>query len=174
MENRISPRDLCPPVAAGHRVVVAPVDSDRLFCLDALTGSSLWECEAVEVVHLLGIYRGRLIFTTPRGLCAVAADTGHDDGGWRVPANGSLPPAGRGLVADGWALFPTQAGKNSWRGIDGLSGESIRGAAFCDPATMRLLPPGNAAFGNGCLVIATADALWGFPPPQPPFAQSRN
>src|SRR5207237_5752067 len=77
-----SPRDLNPCVYAGGRVYVAPADSDLLLCLDPVTGRVLWEREGIEVTHLLGVGRGRLIFTTrtPRaGLRAVRASDGGDE-----------------------------------------------------------------------------------------------
>src|SRR5262249_39648064 len=50
-----SPRDLAPCVYAEGRVYAAPLDTNRLFCLDADTGKTLWERDGIEVVHLLGV-----------------------------------------------------------------------------------------------------------------------
>ncbi len=37
-----SPRDLAPCLFADGRLYVAPADDDRLLCLDAATGETLW------------------------------------------------------------------------------------------------------------------------------------
>src|SRR5262249_52842017 len=58
------PRDLAPCVAVGRRLFVAPLDSERILCLDVETGRTHWEREGLEVVHFLGVSAGRLIFTT--------------------------------------------------------------------------------------------------------------
>ena len=63
--------DLCPGLFDGRHLFAAPADSDRLFCLDAMTGQLLWDREGVDVVHLLGVVRGRLIATCAAAVSAV-------------------------------------------------------------------------------------------------------
>src|SRR5207245_5152316 len=64
-EGRRPPaRDLNPPIIAGGRLYVAPADSDLLLCLEPMTGKVLWERDRIEVIHLLGVSRDRLLFTT--------------------------------------------------------------------------------------------------------------
>src|SRR5207302_1947119 len=58
-----SPRDLAPCVYAAGRLYAAPLDSDRLLCLDPSTGRVVWERDRIEAVQLLGVGAGRLIFT---------------------------------------------------------------------------------------------------------------
>lgn len=57
-------------------VVVAPTDSDRLFCMDARTGSILWRVAAVEN-PILG---GRAVAGVRNGLLYVADDGGRNGG----------------------------------------------------------------------------------------------
>jgi outer membrane protein assembly factor BamB len=105
-----SPRALCPCVYGAGRLFVAPGDYDRLLCLDAFTGSLLWDRDRVEVVHLLGTGQGRLIFTTKQGIRWLEAATGldvqsHPEGGTEV-----LPSQGRGLLAGDLVFWPTKQG----------------------------------------------------------------
>src|SRR5262249_11993662 len=79
-----APRDLAPAVYADGRLYVAPADYDRILCLDPETGRVVWELPGVAVVHLLGVGNGRLIFTTPKGIRAVRAADGSDNGGWQL------------------------------------------------------------------------------------------
>jgi outer membrane protein assembly factor BamB len=158
---RLPARQPRPALAAGQSLVVAPADLDRLLCLDTATGKSLWQREAIDVVQLLGISDGLLVFTTPEGLRAVEAATGDDRGGWVQPVVGSLRTSGRGLLAGGKVYWSTQDARLPWRAFtvwDGAAG---------DPSLLRALPPGNMAVGRGCLVVATAEELWGFTPPPP-------
>lgn len=158
------PRDLCPCVSVDRRLFVAPLDSDRILCLDAETGRTLWDREGIEAVHVLGVSRGRLLFTTTAGVRALDAATGGDGGGWRQPAFGSLPGFGRGLLAGGWLLWPTRDVKLPFRALDVGDGGQGRGLEALDPTRLRRLRPGNLAFGGGCLVVADAEELVGYVP----------
>ena len=86
--------DLAPCVADDGRVFVAPLDSDRLFCLEACTGRVLWVCEGLDIVHLLGTTAGRLHLATRYGLHAVGSTTGLTV--WQQPSEGRL--AGQGAA----------------------------------------------------------------------------
>jgi len=82
------------PVREG-KLYAAPSDSNRLLCLDPVTGATLWQRERLDVVHLLGVGQGRLIFTTWRnpkqgklfagGLRAVMRRTAAIRGAGRCP-----------------------------------------------------------------------------------------
>ncbi len=160
------PRDLAPCVYADHRLFAAPADSDRIFCLDPDTGQVLWERDRIEVVHLLGAARGRLIFTTPGGIRAVSAATGGDQPGWSQPAEGRLPGLGRGLLAGGWVFWPTQDPKLPLRALSQQDGGQECGQETFDPTQFRAIHPGNLALGGGCLVVAGAEELVGYVPPE--------
>jgi outer membrane protein assembly factor BamB len=166
--------ELRPPLAAGRCIMVAPLDANGLFCLDASSGKTLWHRDEVDAVHLLGVHRDLLVFATPRGLRAVSAVTGEDDSGWRAPILGHLPPAGRGLLAGGLVLFPTKDPKLPWRALDARTGQAPAGKGTFDPVSLRTLPRGNAAVGHGCLVICSTEELWGFTPPRLPAAAVRD
>jgi outer membrane protein assembly factor BamB len=169
-DGQPSPRELCPLVAVNHYIVAAPADTPRLYCLDAFTGHTLWEREAVEVVHLLGVAHGRVVFTTPKGIRAVLLATGDDQGGWCQPGAGALGGYGRGLLAGTWVLWPTRDSKIPYRAFSIVSGAQVQGTLAYDPGQMMHLVPGNLVYGHGCLVIATPEELLGYTPPTAPVA----
>jgi outer membrane protein assembly factor BamB len=161
-----SPRDLAPCLYAGGRLFVAPADADRILCLEATTGRLLWESQRVEVVHLLGLAKGKLIFTTgikPRGLQAADAATGKLLIDWLIPAtgDGELASLGRGFLAGDKVYWPTRD-----LGLCVLSQQDGQP----DPADNYYFRQrfgqalGNLAFGEGCLAIATPDQLRVFVP----------
>jgi outer membrane protein assembly factor BamB len=150
--------DLAPCLYAGGRLYAAPADARRLLCLDAATGQTLWEREKTAVVHLLGVGQGRLIFTTPTGLRAVAAADGSDKEGWQQPAVGeAVRPMGRGLLIGDLVLWPTEQGVYAVRQEDG----QVAG----DRTLLHRLPVGNLACAHGCLAVADRFTLSVFVPP---------
>ncbi len=149
---------LAPCLYADGRLYAAPNDSKHLLCLDAATGRTLWEREPMEVVHLLGVGQGRLIFTTPKGLRAVGAADGSDRGGWMQPQAGdAVRPMGRGLLIGDLVLWPTELGVYALRQEDG----EVAG----DPTLLHRLPAGNLACAHGCLAVADRFTLSVFVPP---------
>ncbi|MCI0640009.1 MAG: PQQ-like beta-propeller repeat protein [Gemmataceae bacterium] len=163
-----SPRDLTPCVYDAGRIFVAPLDADGLLCIDAYSGRLLWERNPVEIVHLLGVARGRVYCTTTTGLQCVDAATGDERDGWRQPVEGKTPGLGSGLLAGSWAFWPTRDPKLPFRALSlddggqelfsqtkGFSAEPD----FFEPTMLRALLPGNMAFGQGCLAIAGIEEL---------------
>jgi outer membrane protein assembly factor BamB/tetratricopeptide (TPR) repeat protein len=151
----ILPRDLCPCIYANGRIYAAPADSDRIFCLDATTGENIWESSPANVVHLLGISRGKLLATLggyPQGLRGYDANSG--DPIWTKPDEGDRAPHGRGFLSDDFVFWPTRRGLKVLRQDDGEPQDAGSSGE----------PFGNIAFGEGCMIVATPTELWGFIP----------
>ncbi len=158
-----SPRDLAPCLFADGRLYVAPADYDRVLCLDPATGKKLWDRGPLEVVQLLGVGAGRLIFTTPTGLRAVGADDGVD--AWALPdGGGGLAPAGRGLLVGDLVLWPTAS-----KGPGSLRVYAVRqrdGQQPDDPSLLSRIPAGNLVYADGCFLSADRQVLTIFTPPR--------
>jgi len=149
------PRDLSPAVFDSGRLYVAPADSNRIFCFDAMTGGLIWESNPAHVVHLLGVVQRRLFVTLggyPHGVRAYDAHRGNPI--WTKPDEGDRHAFGRGLLTRDSILWPTRTGLKMLRQSDG---EPLD-AGFDGG------PLGNLAFGEGCLVAATETELLGFVP----------
>jgi outer membrane protein assembly factor BamB len=156
VDGEPSPRGLTPCLAVDGGLIVAPLDLDRILCLDPSTGHSLWESNPVEVVDLLGVSTGRLIFTStmPRALTPVrsirALDlaTGTAVPHWMQPGDGSdLAAAGRGLLAQDRILWPTARG---------LYVVNLEGRRIDHKEDIH----GNLATANGFIAAATRGALF--------------
>jgi outer membrane protein assembly factor BamB len=167
-DGQPSVRDLCPVVAFDHCVIAAPADARGLYCLDAFTGRCIWQREPIEVVHLLGIAHGRVVFSTPQGIRAVQSATGSDEGGWCQPGAGALAGFGRGLLTGAWVLWPTQDMKMPMRAFSIQGGSQASAAGAYDPGQMVHLVPGHMVYGQGCLLITTSEHLLGYLPPPVP------
>jgi outer membrane protein assembly factor BamB len=163
-----SPRGLAPCVHAKGRLYAAPLDYDRILCLDATTGHQLWESAPLEVVHLLGVAKGRLIFTTTtprRGIRALDAATGLPQRSWFQPADGTdLATFGRGLLAGDYVFWPT-------RGTNGTGPSCVQDRLYVlsqEDGEPVIAPvdniAGNLAAANGCMVVADATSLSAYVP----------
>lgn len=161
---------LAPCLHAEGRLYVAPADSARLLCLSPLTGRTLWQRDSLNVVQLLGVGKGRLIFSTWRGpaegstgaggLRAVMADTGGDRGGWVVPADEKgLLPFGRGQLVGGVVLWPTAR-----RPFGVIAARQEDGAQPDNPTLLHRVPSGNLVLAGGALVVADGRQLQAFAP----------
>jgi outer membrane protein assembly factor BamB len=151
----ILPRDLCPCIYSGGRIFAAPADADRIFCLDATTGESIWESAPANIVHLLGVSRGKLFATLggyPQGIRAY--DAGSGDPIWTKPDEGDRAPHGRGFLSDDFVFWPTRRGLKVLRQDDGEPQDAGSSSE----------PFGNIAFGEGCMIVTTEKELWGFIP----------
>jgi outer membrane protein assembly factor BamB len=159
---RVSPRILTPCLAAGRRIYTAPEDLDRILCLDLETGNLLWESAPLEVVHLLGVARGRLIFTESvptnttvplQRIRAIDSATGNGIRHWVQPADGGgLTTFGRGLLAGEYVYWPTARGLRVLTQEDG------------EPVLEDQLIRGNLAAANGYLVVADTETLSAYVP----------
>lgn len=170
VEDEPTLRDLAPPVSAEGLLYVAPSDSDVLLCLDPATGETIWQRERLDVVHLLGVGKGRLIFTTWRnpslgridagGLRAVDAFTGRDDNGWILPDDGGgLIPFGRGQLVGDLVLWPTHRrpfGVVAVRQEDGRQPDN--------PALLHRIPSGNLLYAGGILLVTDRQVMFAYVP----------
>ena len=151
------PADPGPCVFADGRLYAAPTDSDRLYCLDAASGSVLWSSGPQAVTHLLGVAGGRVVCELGgmhAGVCAFDSVTGRrlTDWGYRVAGADAMAPFGRGLLFGDRVYWPTRA--------EGLLELRWDGTTGYPPTAFRELPGGNLAYGDGCLAVATADRLY--------------
>jgi outer membrane protein assembly factor BamB len=154
-------RDLCPCVFHFGRLFVAPADTDRLYCLDSSSGQLLWDRDRVACVNLLGIAGDHLLLTEQHGLRALRAQTGLD--AWRQPSDGgALQGLGRALLVGDRIFWPTRNPNHAIFVVAQKDGEQLPD----DPTGLRQIRAGNMAFGNGCLVVAGSDYLFGYVPPE--------
>jgi outer membrane protein assembly factor BamB len=100
--------DSCTIVANG-RVVLAPVDSDLLYCLDAFTGEELWSCRRGENLFVACLHEDKIVLVGNNEVMALRLADRKP--AWKTPI--SLPsgamPSGRGLYCGSRYCLPTTA-----------------------------------------------------------------
>jgi outer membrane protein assembly factor BamB len=151
-DGPVPAHDPSPCIAADDAIFVAPRDMDRILCLDAMTGALRFESSSLEVVHLLGVVGGRLIFTaTAPWSCIRAIDvtTSAPVELWLQPPEKieGLTSFGRGLLAGDKVYWPTSQGLHVLRQENG------------EPAGLDPRIRGNLAAAEGCLAAAGVDVL---------------
>jgi outer membrane protein assembly factor BamB len=107
--------DLLPCLIHGETVYAAPFDTNVLFAFDRLTGQPLWSRSGIEVVHLLGVTKRKLIVTVAgpvKGIRGLDIQTGSDSGarGWTQHDDSGEATFGRGFVTEEAIAWPTAHG----------------------------------------------------------------
>jgi outer membrane protein assembly factor BamB/tetratricopeptide (TPR) repeat protein len=170
-EERPPLTDLTPCVFAAGRLYAAPTDGRGILCLDPESGRVLWQRDGIDVVHLVGVGAGRLIFATPSGLRAVGAAMGSDGEGWaheartdygKDGARAGWSPAGRPVLAGDYVLWPAIAATGE------AAVHAVRqddGSVDDNPTLLYRVPVGNLVYAEGCLASAGRDEVVVFAPP---------
>ncbi|MBW3600785.1 MAG: PQQ-like beta-propeller repeat protein, partial [Planctomycetes bacterium] len=83
-------------VIADGRVLVTPVESEYLHCLDLLTGEMLWQQPRGESLFIGGVHDGRALVVGKTHIAALDVVTGKID--WKQEIG---LPTGRGFLSDG-------------------------------------------------------------------------
>ncbi|MBX6311727.1 MAG: PQQ-binding-like beta-propeller repeat protein, partial [Isosphaeraceae bacterium] len=147
-------RDLNPAILYDGLAIVAPEDSPYLYAFDAITGRRVWRSdrEYPDVVHVLGVAKGRLI-ATGNHVYTLDVRTGKSLGVWPDSGPG-YEGFGRGLLAGDQIYWPT---RDKIYVLDQATGlESERGPI--DLAQAFGTGGGNLAVGDGYLVVAGLDS----------------
>jgi outer membrane protein assembly factor BamB len=165
-------RDLVPCLAYKDLVIAAPVDSNRMFALDATTGQLVWSLPpggGDDIVHLLGAANDLLLASGDR-LYWIDANTGRLLAQFPAGSPGAASQAapsprglGRGTLAGQNVWFPTRESifvfdQRPAATDFGWQPKLIREI----PLTPRGITGGNLTIADGVLLIATGDRLVAF------------
>jgi outer membrane protein assembly factor BamB len=97
-------------VISGRRVLVTPVDSDQLYCLDLFTGEELWSCNRSGMLYLGCVHEGRAVLVGPHEVTALRMTDrkpAWSPASLQIPSDGLS--RGRGLYAGHYYYLPTSA-----------------------------------------------------------------
>ena len=95
-------------IISGRRVLVAPVDSDQLYCLDLMTGGEIWSCNRGGMLYLGCVHEGRVVLVGPREVTALRMSDrkpAWSPASLEIPSDGLS--RGRGLCAGHFYYLPT-------------------------------------------------------------------
>ncbi|MEQ8787383.1 MAG: PQQ-binding-like beta-propeller repeat protein [Pirellulaceae bacterium] len=98
--------DATATISAG-RVILTPVESNEMLCLDLLTGRSLWESNVArdDKLFVAGVHDDLAIVVAKDSVRAINLGTSKEQ--WKTTLDGA--PSGRGFISDGFYYQPTTA-----------------------------------------------------------------
>ncbi len=147
-------RNLNPAVVHDGLAIVAPDDTPLIVAFDAATGRMVWKLDPqTEVVHLLGVAKGRLVATGDH-VVTIDVKTGKRLTKWPDHPAG-FDGCGRGILAGDSIFWPTKTEIHVLDQSTGLRGNQ-------PPIKLKEMfqvGGGNLAAGNGYLAVAQADSL---------------
>jgi outer membrane protein assembly factor BamB len=97
-------------IISGRRVLVAPVDSDQLYCLDLLTGEEIWSCDRSGMLYLGCVHEGRVVLVGAHEVTALRMTDrkpAWSPASLQIPSDGLS--RGRGLCAGHYFYLPTSS-----------------------------------------------------------------
>lgn len=140
------------PLIAEGKVLIAPRDSNSLYCLDLVDGHEIWKLPRDEWMYVACAFEGRAVLVGRHGLGAVTLADGTPLDSF---ADADVEPTGRGVRVGSTYYLPTARGEIAT--IDLRSGHVM--------ARSKLpggLIPGNLAAGDGAIVSLSATDVLGF------------
>lgn len=145
--------DASATIAEG-RLLLTPVDSDELLCLDLLTGKAEWAWEGDAMLFVACVHNGKVLVVGEQEITALNLANGRS--AWpteRVALPSEAKPSGRGFLASGFYHLPTdQAEIIKINVADGRLAERIKTPSV----------PGNLIGLKDRLIWQTADGVWQF------------
>jgi len=146
------------PVVAEGTVVVMPVESDRIFGLDLLTGRSLWNEGTTpgrprgDALLVGCIHNGAAIVVGSQSVRALRLADGAEQ--WQLSLEPYGQPSGRGTLCHDSYLVPTASGHVLAIGLE--TGELVEAVAVDRPL-------GNLICYSGDVISHSADAVAAYP-----------
>ncbi len=151
--------DASATIAEG-RVLLTPVDSDELLCLDLLTGKALWAWEGDAMLYVAGVHDDKVVVVGEKEIVALNLADGRT--AWpntHLALPPDAKPGGRGFRAGGFYYLPTdQAMIIKINLADGKLVERIKTPTV----------PGNLLGLKDRLLWQAAEGLWQFISVAPP------
>lgn len=111
VQRRVGERwaDATVTVADG-RVLLTPIETDDLHCLDLLTGKPVWKPQKRENrLYVACVHEGKAVFVGTEQVSALRLADGEP--AWSAPLELPEAPSGRGFATDRYYYLPTAGGE---------------------------------------------------------------
>ncbi len=145
-------------VVCGDRLLLTPVDADRLYCAELTTGRLLWDAPRGDGLYVVAAEPNMALIVGQKSLRAVRVDDGQP--AWEQQQTAYLQDAiaaGRGFASGDRYFLPLSSGKIAVYDI--TDGKLLRHIAHGSSAFL-----GNLSAADGALFSATACGTWRLAP----------
>ena len=143
-----------PVVIADGRVLVAPRDSNHIFCLDLVDGRLLWKHEREGWAYIACVVDEKVVLVDRNGIKALKLPDGNLEDSFEVTA---IEASGRGVRSGMSYFLPLKTGEIAT--VDLHNGRFLARSKLSEG-----LVPGNLAAGHGALVSLGMNEIIGFAP----------
>lgn len=134
---KIFSRAPLPPLVAGTRIILAPLDANGVMAFDRRDGNPLWHRELIDARYLAGLAGGNVL-ACDAGLVALNAETGAT--AWKVElANGGL--IGEPALSGGVLYLPARAALERADALTGRQLDAMPWDARIGPCANLLVTP---------------------------------
>ncbi len=137
---------------ADGRVILTPIESDQLICLNLLDGRLVWKQDRGESVYVGGVVDGKVVLVGRRQMKAVNLADGND--AWSKPLElpGGAMPSGRGFLSDKMYYLPLSS-------AEVVKVDLSTGALVDRSKSRKGIIPGNLICYKGEIVSQGVDSL---------------
>lgn len=142
------------PIVADGRVLVTPMDSYELHCLELSTGERQWSIPREQGIYLAGVWDGMALVVSRSQVRALQLSDGRE--AWNRPVSISLP-AGRGFFAGNRYHLPLSTGEMAT--IDLEKGRMVARTKL--PGEQQV---GNLVSAGGRVVFQSLETVGAFQP----------
>lgn len=93
-------------VTAGRYILITPVESQKLFCLNLDDGKIQWSIDRKDLTYLAGMHRNIAVTVGRKKVTGIDLDTGFLAPGWPVELPTNSLPSGRGCFTERRLYLP--------------------------------------------------------------------
>ena len=137
-------------VLAEGRVLLTPIDSGELHCLNLLDGKALWRKARHDSLYLACVYRDKVVLVGRYGVRALALSDGEV--AWERKFDNSAMPSGTGFLSDGHYYVPLNTAEVVAVGLD-------KGQIDHTYRSRRAVVPGNLVCSDGKIISQRAGSV---------------
>lgn len=143
------------PVIKDGRVYLTPTFSERLYCLDLITGESLWTAPRVDGLYLAAVTADTAYVVGAHQVVPFAVVDGERKS--RVPLPAGVTPSGRGLQTPGRYLLPLSSSEIASINLD--TGELAERIPLIGIPGAPKLPLGNLIAFQGSIISQSIQSV---------------
>lgn len=139
-------------IIAGGRVLVTPIESNEIHCLNLLDGQVLWKKPRGDNLYVGGVHDQKVIVVGRSGVMALRLEDGEP--AWSAPVEypSGGAPSGRGFLADGRYYLPLASAEVIAIDLD-------QGALVERSRSRKPYVPGNLVCHRGMILSQNVESL---------------